>query len=85
MGRSGNTLIKITRLEEKETDKEEGPRHQFVKPKRTSPESAHTDTMQDNHPQNTESAQQVKSMIPFFHTAKVHKNRIIGIIMNYEL
>jgi hypothetical protein len=45
-----NALIEITCLEEKEADEEEGPCHQFIEPERASPEAAHTDTMQRNHP-----------------------------------
>ena len=48
-------------------------------------EPTHANTMQRNHPENTKSAKQVKSMIPFFHAAKIYKKRIIGIIMNCEL
>ena len=84
-GGSGNALVEITCLEEKEADEKEGPRHQLIEPHGAPPEPAHTYTMQRNHSQNTESAKQVKSMIPFFHAAKIHKKRIIVIIMNYEL
>ena len=70
LGRGGNAFVEITCLEEKETDEKEGPRHQFIEPERATSKPAHTDTMQYNHPENAESAEQVKSMIPFFHEDK---------------
>ena len=82
LGWSGNAFVEITCLEEKETDEEEGPRHKFIEPERATSKPAHTDTMQYNHPENAESAEQVKSMIPFFHEDKGIKKRTIGIILN---
>ena len=82
LGWGGNAFVEITCLEEKETDEEEGPRHKFIEPERATSEPAHTDTMKDNHPENAESAEQVKSMIPFFHEDKGIKKRTIGIILN---
>ena len=84
-GRSGNALVEITCLEEEETDEEKCPCHQLIKPHGASPEPAHTYTMQRYHPKNTKTAKQIKSLIPLFHAAKLHKKRIIDIIMNYEL
>ena len=83
--RCRNALVEIAGFEKKETDKKECPCHQFVEPQRTSPETAHTNTMQDNHPKNAKSAEQVKSVISLFHGAKIQKKRLIGITMNYEL
>ena len=74
LGWSRNAFVEISCLEEKETNEEEGPRHQFIEPKRATSEPAHTDTMQDNHPENAESTEQVKSMIPLFHGDKSIKN-----------
>ena len=73
-GRGGNAFVEIPCLEEKETDEKEGPRHKFIEPERATSEPAHTDTMQDNHPENAESTEQVKSMIPLFHGDKSIKN-----------
>ena len=84
-GGSGNALVEITCLEEKETNEKEGPRHQLIEPHGASPKPTHTDTMQRYHPKNTKTAKQIKSLIPLFHAAKLHKKRIIDIIMNYEL
>jgi hypothetical protein len=70
LGWSRYAFVEITCLEEKEADEEEGPGHQLIKPKCASPEPTHTHTMQDNHPENAQSAKQIKSMIPLFHTDK---------------
>jgi hypothetical protein len=82
LGRGGNAFVEIACLEEKETNEKEGPRHQFIEPERATSKPAHTDTMQYNHPENAESAEQVKSMIPFFHEDKGIKKHTIGIILN---
>ncbi len=67
---ANHSFIKVARLEKEERHEEKRPCHQFAEPKFV-PQSADADRMQQNHPQNTQSAQQVKGVVSFFHAAKV--------------
>ena len=55
-------LIEVACLEEKEAEKEEGPRHELLEPELVT-QVTHADDMQENHAHDAESAQEVKGVV----------------------